>query len=186
MAVANVPRHDTGNPERPMRVDKAAIATPELVRLQAGATIVEFIWATDRWQHEIRTADARGWFSIEGVDGGADPRWPQSPVLTEFSLEQVAGKPVLLGVGLAGRSHFSMCVTVHPDDHEKLLFEAACRIHTVAEWLGSSYRCEDGRVARIEPEPPIPAPPATVCWNYTAGPGGLQAVPPAVARAAGG
>jgi hypothetical protein len=156
------------------------------MRLASGGIIVEFTWDADRWRHEIRTADGCVWSSVEGVDDGADPRWPQSPVLTEVSLEEVAGKSVLLGVGVAGRSHFSVCVTVHPDEENSLLFEAACRINSAAERLGSTYRGKDGRAVRIEPQTPLPAPPATVCWNYTVGPAGILAVPPAVIRAAGG
>ena len=165
-----------------MKPDTAAVATRERVRLQAGATIVAFTWATDRWGHEIRNAAGRCWLSIEGADKGADPRWPQSPVLTEVSLEQIAGKPALFGVGLAGRSHFSLCVTVHPSLEDTLLFESACRIHSVAGRLGSSYRADDGHAVCIEPGAPFPAPSATVCWTYTAGPDGILSVN----RAAGG
>ncbi len=159
-----------------MGFDRPSTATPAVVQLEAGETTVEFTWHRDRWRHKVRTVRARDWLSIEGVDDGADPRWPQSPVLTEVSLAEVAGKPVLLGVGLAGRSHFSLCVTIHQGLQDTLLFEAACRIHTVAEWLGSSYRGTDGRAFRIEPQAPFPAPPATICWTYTAGPNGILAV----------
>jgi hypothetical protein len=155
------------------------------MRLESGETSVEFTWDVDRWRHEIRTTDGSTWSSIEGVHHDADPRWPESPVLTELSLQEIAGKTVLLGVGLAGRSHFSLCVTVHPDEEDTLQFEAACRINAPAERLGSTYRGEDGHIARVEAPAPFAPPPATVCWNYTAGPGGLRALPPAVARAAG-
>jgi hypothetical protein len=146
------------------------------MQLASGGTSVEFTWDNDRWRHEIRTADGGGWSSVEGADDSADHRWPESPVLTEISLEEVAGKPVLLGVGLAGRSHFSLCVTVHPDAEDTLLFEAACRINSPAERLGSTYCGKDGHAVRIEPQTPPSAPPATVCWNYTVGPNGLRAL----------
>ena len=155
------------------------------VHLAAGTTEVEFIWSHDRWQHEIRTSNQRTWTSVEGPSPGGAPEWPCSPVITEVSRVEVTGGPAVLGLGLAGRSHFSLCVTIHPELHDTLLVEAACRIHAKATSIGSTYKDHSGDAFRVEPENPTPTLPATVRWSYLLGPNGLQALPPA-RMAAGG
>jgi hypothetical protein len=148
------------------------------LHLTAGSTVVEFTWDLDRWRHEVTTPAGR-WTSLEGAERG-DPRWPDSPVLVEVSRVELAGGPVILGVGLAGRSHFSLSVAVDPDRADTLLFEAACRIQESAHWLGSSYTAPGDAVVRFAAEPARP--PATVTWGYRIGPGGGQRFgPPAPA-----
>ena len=105
------------------------------------------------------------------------PRWPASPVLVEVSLAGREMRPAVVGLGLAGRSHFSLCVAPHPEGGARLLFEAACRIHEPAGWLGSTYRGPDGGLRQVTPtrEPSIP--PATVCWRYTIDATAIEAEP---------
>jgi hypothetical protein len=142
------------------------------IRLAAGPTVAEFAWDRDRWHHEVIVPQAR-WGSLEAeADGRSDARWPASPVLVEVSLVALAGGPAVLGVGLAGRSHFSLSVTACPDRGDTLLFEAACRIQEPAAWLGSTYADSSGRVIRLEAG--RPEPPATVSWSYRIGPGGVE------------
>jgi hypothetical protein len=151
------------------------------LRLTAGAAAVAFEWAGDRWRHTVTVADGVHLASIEGpADPDGDPRWPASPVFTEVSLVDVGGRPAILGVGLAGRSHFSASVTAHPDQPDTLLFDVACRLHEPPGSLGSTYTAADGTVARIEPAA-APRPPCTVQWMYAVGPAGLAPLPgPAV------
>ncbi len=158
------------------------------IRLAAGATIVEFRRAGDRWRHAISTSDGRVWQSVEGsADPAGDPRWPASPVLTEVTLTQAGGRSAVLGLGLAGRSHFSLCVTIHASEPNTLLFEAACRLGDMPGWLGSTYCPPGGDTISLEPLGPAPTPPATVLWSYLVGPGGPTLLPsPAFGRAAGG
>jgi hypothetical protein len=161
---------------------------PPPIRLAAGRLVVEFTWGGDRWTHRVGPAGGPLWTSVEGPDpAGADPRWPASPVLVEVSLVEAAGGPAVVGVGLAGRSHFSLCVTPHPAGGERLLFEAACRIHAPAGWLGSTYRGPAGARRQIRPVATPPDPPATVCWRYVLDAGGpapepLPSSPPAAAE----
>ncbi len=172
-----------------MKPAEGSSAVSTLVRLAAGMTVLEFIWNSDRWRHEVRTSGGRAWRSVEGSAGpNSDPRWPASPVLTEVSLVEVAGRTAVLGLGLAGRSHFSLCVTVHPVQADTLLFEAACRIHSTAGWIGSSYNDTEGVATQIEPPGHPPDPPATVLWSYTVGPDGPRALelPSTGGAAAGG
>ncbi len=147
------------------------------LRLTAGSTVVEFNWDRDRWRHEVLSAAGR-WTSLEGAGERGDDRWPASPVLVEVSLVELADGPAILGVGLAGRSHFSLSVAACPAHGDTLLFEAACRIQEPAAWLGSSYTAPHGGVVRFAAPPARP--PATVTWGYRIGPGGgAECGPPA-------
>jgi hypothetical protein len=131
--------------------------------LSAGAIEVVFEWTADRWAHMLLLDGEPVWESIDGPwPAGGDPRWPASPVLVE--LDRVGSGPAaaVVGVGLAGRSHFSASVsrvTAMPgadgvangspsgerstSDREEpsfdVLFEVACRMHEQPAWLGSSY-----------------------------------------------
>lgn len=132
--------------------------------LSAGGVEVAFEWTSDRWTHRVLLDGEVIWESIDGPwSPGGDPRWPASPVLVE--LDRVGSGPAaaVVGVGLAGRSHFSASVSRVPaprvaDDvvigHPQgervsaglvearfdVLFEIACRVHEPPVWLGSSYR----------------------------------------------
>ncbi|NBT13710.1 MAG: hypothetical protein EBS56_09045 [Planctomycetia bacterium] len=141
--------------------------------LTAGRLTISFTWCGDRWAHEIGLEDGGTWRSVEGPEAsGGDPRWPASPVLVELSRLQTPRGPALLGVGSAGRSHFSASIDVDPDVPDRLRFEIACRIHEPPAWLGSTYRGPGG-VVRVTPGPTADAPPATVAWAYTFSPDGL-------------
>lgn len=145
----------------------------DAITLAAGTTVVGFRRIGDRWEHEIRLVDGRVWRSVEGPADGGDPRWPASPPVVELSLVSAAAGPVLLGVGKAGRSHYSLSVSACPDEPDTLLFDIACRIQEPPGWLGSTYSGSAPGEAS-----PLPAalaqPPATVRWTYTAGPAGLR------------
>ena len=112
-------------------------------------------------------------------DAAADPRWPASPVLTEVSLVGAAGRPAIVGLGLAGRSHFSVSVAAHPDRPDTLLFEVACRIQEPPGWLGSTYRAADGGSVQAAPQAVGTDLPRTVQWSYAVGPGGVVPLPTA-------
>jgi len=134
---------------------------------------VTFTWSGDRWDHVVAVADGRRWCSTEGPHvAGADPRWPASPPIVEVSLVTGGSRPAVLGVGAAGRSHFSLSVAACPDRADTLVFEAACRIAEPAGWLGSTYDRDHGR-QRVGPDRVGP-PPATIRWAYRIGPAGLE------------
>lgn len=148
--------------------------TPEAIELAAGTTLVVFTRSGDRWEHEVRLADGSVWRSVEGPAGEAgDPRWPASPPVVELSMVRTAAEPVLLGVGKAGRSHFSLSVSACRAEPDTLVFDLACRIQKPATWLGSTYAAASGEICRLSAERGNP-PPATIRWAYTAGPAGLR------------
>lgn len=153
------------------------------LQLAAGPTEAVFTWNVDRWTHRITTSNARGWTSLDGPFPPADdPRWPGSPVLVELSRVTVprgdaaGGKAMaIVGVGLAGRSHFSASIAPDPHATDLIRIEIACRLHEPPGWLGSTYRAGDllVRLAAFDGSTSLPR---TVAWAYSIGPQGIVAV----------
>ena len=150
----------------------AALRAP--VSLTLGRTTVRFTWRHDRWTHEILFPDGAAWRSLEGPSAeGGDDRWPASPVLVELSLLEQPSGTAVLGVGLAGRSHFSASIGPDPAQGDRIRFEFACRVTEAPGWLGSTYAGPAG-IVRIVPAPGAVRPPATVEWGYELGPEGVR------------
>jgi hypothetical protein len=148
------------------------------LRLAAGALEVVFEWAGDRWAHSVFRGGELLAASVEGPwPAGGDPRWPASPALQEVMAEAAGGRPALLALGHAGRSHYSASVAADPDSADTLRFELACRIATEPVWIGSTYRRpgEASGPAVVRAADPGGGLPRTVQWRYAWGPDGLAA-----------
>jgi len=158
------------------------------VQLASGPTAAVFTWNGDRWTHRITTGEATIWTSLDGPCPPAnDPRWPASPVLVELSRvslprarvtvprSDAAGGQAIVGVGLAGRSHFSASIAPDPHDAGVIRFEIACRLHEPPGWIGSTYRQGD-RLFRLTPLDDSTTLPRTVVWAYSIGPTGMTSV----------
>ncbi len=97
----------------------------------------------DRYAHQIAIGEGRLvrelLRSCEGTDRSP---WPISPPMQQLTeAEQRNGDQVLLLVGQAGRSHWSMSVEPDPTA-AALTFDVACRVQQESEWLGSTYGWE--------------------------------------------
>ena len=158
-------------------------AQPRSVRTVAGATEAVFEWREDRFRHRVRSMSPEGiplvFESIEGVEdasGEFDPRWPASPVIAALA-EGDPGGGALVGIGSAGRSHFSLAVTPHGTLRDTLVFEVACRVRDAPGRLGSAYRrtAPEGAVVMLGPErePGDSGLPRTIRWTYSIGPAGI-------------
>jgi hypothetical protein len=145
--------------------------------ITVGDTTITFDWRGDRWGHRATVGGSLVAESVEGPDGEAgDPRWPASPVLTEVTPTTATGRPAIVGVGLAGRSHFSASFTAHPTLADAVLVEIACRIQEPPGRLGSSYRAADGELPRVTPSQAAAGGlPRTIQWSYCIGPRGIVA-----------
>ena len=109
-----------------------------------GRLQVEFHWQHDRFAQTLFLDGRQVGCSIEG--DGEDP-WPPSPPLQQLSCQQIDGNDVILGVGAAGRGHWS--ISVERADLEgvsSLKFEVACQSKDAATFLGSSYQLADAIV----------------------------------------
>jgi len=144
--------------------------------LAAGSLTITFDWRHDRWGHRVAVGDRVVAESVEDSADG-DPRWPAAPVLTEVTPTTAAGRPAIVGVGLAGRSHFSASFAPHPTLPDTVLVEIACRVQERPGRLGSTYRTADGRVVRTVPlgQADSDALPRTIQWSYGIGPQGIVA-----------
>ena len=146
---------------------------PAPLTIGVGSVTVTFTWTGDRWSHEVVIRDLGAWRSVEGAClGTGDDRWPASPVLVELAPLATPRGRAILGVGKAGRSHFSASVGPDPDHPGQVRFEVACRLAERPVWLGSTYASAGGSVT-IRPEAAAPTElPATVQWAYSFGEGG--------------
>jgi len=166
-------------PDRERQSSERAAPRPRPpIVVTAGGMRAVFSWAGDRWRHVI-LLDGTPWAeSLEDRADGRDAAWPSSPPLVELSVVTAATGPAVLGVGLAGRSHFSASITACPDRPDALLFEIACRVRERPCWLGSTYDRAGERI-RVAPPHPTDDLPATIRWAYHASPSGFHVVPPA-------
>lgn len=100
-----------------------------------GQVKITFTWSNDRFEHEVRN----GHIQLKSIAGEREAPWPDSPPLQQLSLETIDGRDVILGVGCAGTSHWS--VSVEPIDGG-FVFDWACQVKTPPEWLGTSYQAD--------------------------------------------
>lgn len=114
---------------------------------KAGPIEIAFVRRADRYAHQVQV-DGSAW--LESIEGTEADRWPASPPLQELaSHPQPAGGDALLLVGMAGRSHWSLSVTVVAEP-DRLRFDVACRASEPPVWLGSTYRLRPGITATSE------------------------------------
>ncbi len=106
-----------------------------------------------KWQETSdRTAHRVGHIEVEGtrvlehelassVEGTPSDPWPPSPPVQQTHCQQMAGmRTVWMGLGMAGRSHWSCSIEA---TGRGLEFDCACRVAGEPAWLGSTYRLAD-------------------------------------------
>lgn len=159
-----------------------------------GSTLqLDFRRVGDRFVQSIRRIGSDGKY-LAAWDGVQQPEaelWPASPPIQELSLETIDGRDVLLGVGRAGKCHWSVSIeTVEIESAAAFRFDIACRCPEPPQWLGSTYQPSpetdesaglralkvlaqedtavaiDGSQIRIEPTAKPRSWPGTVRWRY--------------------
>src|SRR6185295_1070567 len=118
-----------------------ALSAPECEVLQCGELRAEFSRAGDRFSHVVSVLDDEQWIPLfASIEGTPDDAWPVSPPWQEITREALSiGQPSLLLVGMAGKSHWSMCVLSELAG-DCLRFDVACRVRTPPGPLASTYR----------------------------------------------
>ena len=113
---------------------------------------VTFRWRHDRFSHSIALVDGRkAWTLLESVEGASGQPCPPSPPLQQLvAQEREAGSPVILGLGMAGRNHWSFSVEAL-NNLPSVQFDVACRIEKWHDHLGSRFRSKIAPVAVIGP-----------------------------------
>ena len=143
------------NPSPTMTMSKQrADADRELLALNSSGVglRVRFVWRGDRFGHQIEVVDGPVTrIILESIEGDQGSNWPLSPPLQTVNVSWIASDTqhghVAMLMGAAGKSQWSMCVSVRDGDkdviHEtsgtELFFDVACRIHAEPEFLGSTY-----------------------------------------------
>ena len=115
------------------------------VYLEGGGLLLEFVHAGDRFEHHlIATGGARSIEMLCSLEGTPQEAWPASPPLQQIHPQATAtGEPLALGVGMAGRSHWSLSARL--DEQQGFVeFDVACRASESPPRLASSYRLCDG------------------------------------------
>lgn len=149
------------------------------ITLKCNDLSVQFHWTGDRYRHDILLGDTIASSSVvaSSIEGDSSDDVPPSPPLQDLSLESLGTGPdgheilAIMGVGGAGRGHWSISVT--RDRPDGLLFELACR-GSVPK-LGNEYKIV-GDVT-IEPLPtatvssaghvePVERLVGTTVWSY--------------------
>ncbi len=166
------------NPDDAMSSVRPAGAETVSLATKCGRLNVEFRWLADRFAQ--RLVDEHGHVLGESIEGDDSDVWPPSPPLQQLSRESVNDDHVILGVGAAGKSHWSISVeVVASDSGEGLKYDLACRCKSPPSWLGSSYRldptlrltvlensvlCQDDHCHRVTP--PSLSDEKTYRWAY--------------------
>lgn len=129
---------------------KPTTTNERVLRLQHQSLCIEFQWKEDRFHHRVLLNSEEVGKSVEGDSSSA---WPPSPPLQDLSLEDINGTPAILGVGRAGKGHWS--ISIQWDESQGgFLFDLACRAK------------ELGNPTPSPTEDPAKEPPATVGSVY--------------------
>jgi hypothetical protein len=114
---------------------------PSSVFTSSGRLLVDAVFVQDRMLHRLWVD---GFVVFQSLEGTADDAWPVSPPFQELVSEPLAAgkRPVLLGVGKAGRAHWSAAIEGDAME-EAMAFDIACRTPNVPERLLSSYQASN-------------------------------------------
>jgi hypothetical protein len=121
---------------------------------KSGPLVARGFALADRFGHSL-------WWLEEGqpklimisVEGTSDQAWPISPPFQELVMENIAagGRPTLLAVGKAGKSHWSAAIEGDAFS-EAIAFDIACRTVEAPPLLGSVYRVSnEWSIERLAP-----------------------------------
>ncbi len=101
---------------------------------------IDFVRRGPRWGHQISVlAQGRGVPLLESVEGDDQQPFPPSPPLQQLVIEpRPGGVPVAMSVGMAGTSHWSVCVEALAATLT-LRLDIACRCSSDGHRLMSTY-----------------------------------------------
>jgi hypothetical protein len=119
---------------------------------------VIFQRAGDRFSHQLFLPHAEQRQMLATSAEGTDQQpWPGSPVVQQLDRCPLPeGRQGLVGVGMAGVSHWSLAIEVEGDSSTataQLRFDVACRVKRPPGFLGSSYQLiEPLQVQSLSPQ----------------------------------
>jgi hypothetical protein len=116
-------------------------------RLQWGDLSVEANRIGDRFDWRIlwEPLSASALPLLQSVPSPIDTAWPPFPPLQELAQESHSDTEVLLGVGMAGKSHWSVSVDRRQPPHQPaMVFDFACRLSGSPAFLGACWMLGEG------------------------------------------
>ena len=105
---------------------------------------LQFEKSSDRWSHCWQLIDADGHVNdvLVSVEGSAEDNFPASSAMQEINLHELPTGHAVLGVGMAGKGHWSASYSVEAGDQPSIKCDLACllkQLGTDGQWLGSTY-----------------------------------------------
>ena len=102
---------------------------------------VSFHWTGDRFAHTVWACFGQQAVPLlRSVEGTGDENWPASPPIQQVNCPCRDGQPTaILGMGMAGRSHWSLSIEASVDP-QALVFDVACRPGGELGKLASGYQ----------------------------------------------
>ena len=104
----------------------------------------------DRWAHRlVLLVEDREFPILESTEVSADPDWPSNAPLQEVSHHDLPDGEAILGVGMAGKSHWSASFSI---DNNQIKSDLACLQKTISEnaSLASTYQtCKGTQIESI-------------------------------------
>lgn len=115
---------------------------------EGNGLLVAFHWNQDRFEHRVAViVDGASHLLMSSCEGSVDDPWPPSPPLQQVLKQTVKDDPALLGVGMAGNSHWSASFLLCHDDDIALIVDLACAVpnfddsSTSGACLRATYDC---------------------------------------------
>ena len=101
-------------------------------------------WVADRFHHEVLLVTPESVESLlKSKEGTPEDDWPTSPPLQDVSVQEVHGNPTMLGVGMAGESHWSLSFMATDEQPVAVNCDIACLVRKAPGGpVGSIYRLE--------------------------------------------
>ena len=106
---------------------------------------LQFDKSGDRWGHRWQLVDSTGQTTdvLTSLEGNDQNVFPASSALQEINLHELPTGQAVLGVGMAGKGHWSASYSVETDDEQpSIKSDLACllkQLNTDGQWLGSTY-----------------------------------------------
>ena len=104
----------------------------------------------DRFQKTVVWADQNDVETVvlQSIEGTATEDFPSSPPIQQLHTQDINGAPVMLGVGMAGRGHWSASISLQDENGTSLLFQYAANVRGEPGWLGCSWSLANGMSAK--------------------------------------
>lgn len=104
---------------------------------------LRFDYQGDRFAHRlIALSNDESQVLVSSVEGTSKDEWPASSPFQDIHQQEIDGRQVIMGVGMAGSGHWSAACSLNDQNSDSIVefhFDFACRYSGESGWLGSQY-----------------------------------------------